>query len=135
MAKFRMVSQAIYGWFYLYFKIQRLWLTLLKLIKYSLGQQQINEAYLGHKHEPWYPMNTQMKILWVLIWDQTWFWSQIKHLHFSIINASLTTIPKMTWIFNNCSSSPNWLWVNSLWGQRQNGLLTQRPWGWEEGLF
>ena len=53
-------------------------------------------------HEPWYPMNAQMKILWVLIWDQTWFWSQIKHLnfneHFSIINTSLTTIPKMTWI-------------------------------------
>ena len=74
----------------------------LKLINYSWGQQPINEAYLGHMHEPWYPMNTQMKILWVLIWDQTWFWSQIKHLHFnehfSKINSSLITIPKMTWI-------------------------------------
>ena len=74
----------------------------LKLINHSWGQQPINEAYLGHMHEPWYPMNAQMKILWVLIWDQTWFWSQIKHLHFnehfSIINTSLTTIPKMTWI-------------------------------------
>ena len=61
-------------------------MIILKLINYSWGQQSISE--------PWYPMNTQMKILWVLISD--------KHLHFdehfSIINTSLTTIPKMTWI-------------------------------------
>ena len=44
---------------------------ILKLINYSWGQQPINEAYLGHMHEPWYPVNIQMKILWVLIWDQT----------------------------------------------------------------
>ena len=30
-------------------------------------------------------------------------------------------------IFNNCSSSPGGLWVNSPWGRRPNGLLTQRP--------
>ena len=35
-------------------------------------------------------------------------------------------------IFNNYSSSPNGLWVNSLWGRRPNRLLTQRPWGREE---
>ena len=35
-------------------------------------------------------------------------------------------------IFKNYSSSPNGLWVNSPWGQRPNGLLTQRPFGLEE---
>ena len=35
-------------------------------------------------------------------------------------------------IFNNYSSSPNGLWVNSPWGRRPNGLLTHRPWGREE---
>ena len=29
--------------------------------------------------------------------------------------------------FNNYSSSPNGLWVNSPWGRRPNGLLTQGP--------
>ena len=58
-------------------------LDILKLINYSWGQQPLNEAYLGHMHEPWYPVNTEMKILRVLRWDQTWFWSQIKHLHFN----------------------------------------------------
>ena len=74
----------------------------LKLINHSWGQKPTKEAYLGHMHEPWYPINTQLKILWVLIWDQTWFWFQINHLrsnqHFSIINTLLTTIPKMNWI-------------------------------------
>ena len=31
-------------------------------------------------------------------------------------------------LFNNCSSKPNGLWVNSPWGQRLNGLLTQDIW-------
>ena len=35
-------------------------------------------------------------------------------------------------LFNNYSSSPNGLWVNSPWGRRPNGLLIQRPWGREE---
>ena len=35
-------------------------------------------------------------------------------------------------IFNNYSSLPHGLWVNSPWGRRRNGLLTQRPWGREE---
>ena len=35
-------------------------------------------------------------------------------------------------ICNNYSSSPNGLWVNSLWGWRPNGLLTQSPLGREE---
>ena len=29
---------------------------------------------------------------------------------------------------NNYSSSPNGLWLNSPWGRRLNGLLTQGPW-------
>ena len=37
-----------------------------------------------------------------------------------------------TVIFNNYSSSPNGLWVNSPRGWRPNGQLTQRPWGREE---
>ena len=37
-----------------------------------------------------------------------------------------------TLLFNNYSSSPNGLWVNSPWGRRPNRLLTQRPWGREE---
>ena len=40
--------------------------------------------------------------------------------------------PKFPRIFNNYSSSPNGLWVKSQWGQRPNGLLTQRPWRREE---
>ena len=44
------------------------WNVSFNLINYSWRQQPIN---LAHMHEPWYPMNTQMKILWVLIWDQT----------------------------------------------------------------
>ena len=32
-------------------------------------------------------------------------------------------------LFNNYSSSLNGLWVNSSWGRRPNGLLTQRPRG------
>ena len=48
-----------------------LWIRILKLINYySWEQQPINEAYLGHTHGPWYPVNTRMKILWVLISDQ-----------------------------------------------------------------
>ena len=35
-------------------------------------------------------------------------------------------------VFNNYSSSPNGLWVNSPFGLRPHGLLTQRPWGREE---
>ena len=35
-------------------------------------------------------------------------------------------------LFNNYSSSPNGLWVNSPLGQRPDGLLTQRLWGREE---
>ena len=35
-------------------------------------------------------------------------------------------------LFNNYSSSPNRLWVNSPWGRRPNGLLIQRLWGREE---
>ena len=35
-------------------------------------------------------------------------------------------------LINNYSSSPTGLWVNSSWGRRPNGLLTQRPWGREE---
>ena len=93
--------------------------VILKCINYSWEQQPINEAYLGHMHEPWYPaINTQMKILWVLIWHQTWLWSQIKHLHFndhfSIINTSLTTIPKMIWIFNNYSPKAKLILLNNL---------------------
>ena len=30
-------------------------------------------------------------------------------------------------VFNNYSSSPNGLWINSPWGWRPNGLLTQKP--------
>ena len=32
-------------------------------------------------------------------------------------------------VFDNFSSHPHGLWVNSPWGR---GLLTQSPWGWEE---
>ena len=32
-------------------------------------------------------------------------------------------------LFNNYSTSPNGLWVNSPWGRRPNGLLTHGPWG------
>ena len=35
-------------------------------------------------------------------------------------------------LFNNYSSSLNELWINSPWGRRRNGLLTQKPWGREE---
>ena len=35
-------------------------------------------------------------------------------------------------LFNNCSLRPNGLWVNSPWGRRANGLLTQRLWRREE---
>ena len=34
-------------------------------------------------------------------------------------------------VINNSSSSPNERWVNSPWGRRPNGLLTQRPQGGE----
>ena len=44
----------------------------------------------------------------------------------------LPTGKLLEWLFNNCSASPNGLWVNSPWGRRPNGLLTQRPWGREE---
>ena len=47
-------------------------------------------------------------------------------------NLSLPYIDKVMLpkeIINNYSSSPNELWVNSPWGRRPNGLLTQRPWG------
>ena len=36
------------------------------------------------------------------------------------------------YIFNNYSSSPNGLGVNSPWGRRPNGLLTRMPWGRQE---
>ena len=36
-------------------------------------------------------------------------------------------VNKTNWLFNNYSSSPNGLWVNSLWGRRPHGLLTLRP--------
>ena len=35
-------------------------------------------------------------------------------------------------LFNNYSSSPNGLWVNSPWSRRPNWLLIQRPWGRKE---
>ena len=35
-------------------------------------------------------------------------------------------------LFNNCSLRANGLWVNSPWGRRANGLLTQRLWRREE---
>ena len=44
----------------------------------------------------------------------------------------LNTDTFYSYIFNNNSSSPNGLWVNSPRGRRPNGLLTQRPWGREE---
>ena len=50
-----------------------------------------------------------------------------------VFNWSLNA--QVTKAFNNYSSSPNGLWVNSLWGQRPNGLLTQMPWGLEGLLF
>ena len=41
-------------------------------------------------------------------------------------------ILSLTQLFNNYSSSPNELWVNSPWGRRPNGLLTEGLWGREE---
>ena len=51
---------------------------------------------------------------------------------FTHIFMLLASHVNMQCIFNNYSSSPNGLWVNSAWGQRPNRLLTQRPWGREE---
>ena len=113
----------------------------LKLINHPWGQKPTNEAYLGHMHEPWYPINTQLKILWVLIWDQTWFWSQINHLrsnqHFSIINTLLTTIPKMNWILfniinfdsigytNYSINGPRWIYLPDFLATSITNLLSQ----------
>ena len=48
---------------------------------------------------------------WTLRWKSYGFWSEIKHLHFnehfSIINTSLTTIPKMTWILFDITNLDN----------------------------
>ena len=47
-------------------------------------------------------------------------------------DGNLTWTTRHFRIFNNYSSSPNGLRVNSLRGRRPNGLLTLRPWGREE---
>ena len=50
---------------------------------------------------------------------------------FDLSNLSRSTSSRFTsnkrYLFNNYSSSPNGLWVNSPRGRRPNGLLTQRP--------
>ena len=48
------------------------------------------------------------------------------------INKVRGSLSHTYYIFNNYSSSPRGLWVNSPWDRRPNGLLTQRPWGREE---
>ena len=40
--------------------------------------------------------------------------------------------PMCASVFNNYSSSPTGLWVNSPWGRRPNWLLTKRLWGRKE---
>ena len=57
-----------------------------------------------------------------------------------LLANSWSQLIKADWIvwsrvFNYYSSIPNGLWVNSSWRRRSNGLLTQRPWGWEKWLF
>ena len=54
------------------------------------------------------------------------------HSRVARVASSTTEVIHACVIFNNYSSSPNGLWVNSLWGRRPHGLLTQRPWGREE---
>ena len=51
----------------------------------------------------------------------------IVNLFSPIYTLYTTYIRHMLTIFNNYPSSPNGLWVNSPWGRRPHGLLTQRP--------
>ena len=86
------------------------------------------------------------RILKNLFLESTVFWWKCffpSLLQFAVAFTSLVTrqstgvgcgwlfIPSI-YILNNYSLSPIGLWVNSLWGRRPNGLLTQRPWGQEE---
>ena len=65
---------------------------ILKRINSSWGQQPINEAYLGHmipnEHSDENLTGFDLRANRDLHFNE----------HFSIINTSLTTIPKMTWI-------------------------------------
>ena len=63
----------------------------LKLINYSCSQKPINDLYSSQVDESWYPMKHQMKHHRVLIWDETCFSSEIKHLHFNEIFIAYTT--------------------------------------------
>ena len=79
---------------------------LIRAFSNSLIIHECNSQQMRHIWVTCMSLDTQWtlrrKSFAVLMWDQTWFWSQIKHLHFnehfSIINTSLTTIPKMTWL-------------------------------------
>ena len=116
----------------------------LKLINYPWEQQPINEAHLGHMHELWYPMNTQMKILRGLIPVENSFNPRSNNYHFnkhfSIINTLLTAIPIMTSILfviikNKTSMFPSSLTIkfalcNDPWSFTRTHLLariTQPP--------
>ena len=56
--------------------------VILELINYSCKQKPINDNHLGQVDESQYLMK-QPKKHHVFIWDETWFSSQIKHLHFN----------------------------------------------------
>ena len=56
--------------------------VILELIIYSCKQKPINDNHLGQGDESQYLMK-QPKKHHVFIWDETWFSSEIKHLHFN----------------------------------------------------
>ena len=56
--------------------------VILELINYSCKQKPINDNHLGQVDESQYLMK-QPKKHHVFIWDETWFSSEIKHLHFN----------------------------------------------------
>ena len=58
--------------------------------------------------------------------------SSLKEIRLKPVSPPTEELEFMFRIFNNYSSSPNGPWVNSPWGRRPSGLLTQRLWGREE---
>ena len=69
-------------------------ILLFKLVNYSwsYSQKPINDNHLGQVDESWYLMKHQIKHLHqVFIWGETYFSSEIKHLHFNGVLLINTT--------------------------------------------
>lgn len=71
------------------------WFSQTHLL-YSCSQKPINDEHFGQVDEFWYQVKHQMKHLEAFIWDETYFSSEIKHVHFNKMFYWLSQLTETT---------------------------------------